>query len=213
LLAHRRELNATTVDELLSSIVGEGERLSRLVQNLLSITRLESPTIELKRTPEAVEEIVAAARERLRPQLGAREIKVELPHDLPWILVEPGLIEQVLLNLLENALRYTPPSSAISVSARLADGGVDIQVADRGPGIVEHERDRVFEKFYRGAQANKSDGGVGLGLTICRAIVRAHGGKIAIHERHGGGTLVEFTLPMARADHSDAHVPEGDDAR
>ena len=114
LLAHRGELEASSFDELLSSIVGEGERLSRLVQNLLSITRLESPTIELKRTPEAVDEMVAAL-DRLRPQIGTREIKVDLPRDLPWILAEPALIQQVLANVLENALRYTPPTSAIKI--------------------------------------------------------------------------------------------------
>jgi two-component system sensor histidine kinase KdpD len=200
LLAHRDGVDSGTRDELLSSIVGEGERLSRLVQNLLSVTRLESPTIQLKLSAEPVDEIVAAAIERLRPQLGERSVSVEIPTNLPWVLAEPALIEQVLSNLLENAIRYTSPDTPISVSAQVADGGVDVLVVDRGPGIPEDERDKVFEKFFRGARARTNEGGAGLGLTICRAIVRAHGGKIAVRGREGGGTLVEFTLPLAKSD-------------
>jgi two-component system sensor histidine kinase KdpD len=200
LLGHRAGVDSTTQEELLSSIVDEGERLSRLVQNLLSVTRLESPTIQLKLSAEPIDEIVAAAIERLRPQLGLRSVTVEMPADLPWVLAEPALIEQVLSNLIENAIRYAGPDTPISVSAQVADGGVDVQVIDRGPGIPEEERDKVFEKFYRGARTRTSEGGAGLGLTICRAIVRAHGGKIAVRGREGGGTLVEFTLPVAQSD-------------
>ncbi|HKQ69743.1 MAG TPA: ATP-binding protein, partial [Polyangiaceae bacterium] len=213
LLAHRADLEPSSLEELVSSIVGEGERLSRLVQNLLSITRLESSTIDLKRSPEAVEEIVAAALARLRPQVGTREIKVDLPSNLPWILAEPALIEQVLSNLLENALRYTPATSPIGVSGRVVEGGVGIQVADRGAGIPEQEWERVFEKFYRGSRAPKNDGGVGLGLTICRAIIRAHGGRIGIRGRDGGGTIVEFTLPVARGADAFREFPQGDHAQ
>jgi two-component system sensor histidine kinase KdpD len=200
LLGRRNAVDSATQQELLSSIVGEGERLSRLVQNLLSVTRLESPTIQLKLSAEPIDEIVAAAIERLRPQLGPRSVAVDVPSHLPWVLAEPALIEQVLSNLIENAIRYAGPDTSISVSAQVADGGVDVQVVDQGPGIPEDERDKVFEKFYRGARARADEGGAGLGLTICRAIVRAHGGKIAVRGREGGGTLVEFTLPVAQSD-------------
>ena len=178
--------------------MGEAERLSSLVQNLLTITRLESPTIELNRTPEAVEDILNSAMGRLGPFFAARPLRVEVSSDLPLVLAEPKLIELVVLNLLENALRYTPAGSPIDVSASGDDGLVTVQIADRGPGVPEHHEERVFEKFYRGPQADKYDGGVGLGLTICRAIVRAHGGKIAMRRRPGGGALVEFTLPVRR---------------
>jgi two-component system sensor histidine kinase KdpD len=200
LLTHGDGVSPGTRDELLSDIVGEGERLTRLVQNLLSVTRLESPTIQLKLSAEPIDEIVAATIDRLRPQLGARSVAVEVPADLPWVLAEPALIEQVLSNLIENAIRYAGADSPISVSAQVADGGVDVQVVDQGPGIPEEERDKVFEKFYRGSPARADEGGAGLGLTICRAIVRAHGGKIAVRAREGGGTLVEFTLPVAQSD-------------
>ena len=197
LLAHRNELETASSHQLLSTIVGEGERLGHLVQNLLSISRLESPTIELRKSPEAVEDIVSTSLDRLRAGLGVRPLTVILPPDLPCVLAEPALIDQVVTNLLENIVRYTPPTSAIEIAAKSEEDVVTIQVSDAGPGIPEHERDKVFEKFYRGTRAGKSDGGVGLGLTICRAIVRAHGGRIAIRDRPGGGTLVEFTLPAA----------------
>ena len=196
LLEHEGTLDAGVSRSLLSTIVREGERLGSLLQNLLSVSRLESPTIELRRTPEALEDIVAVALSRLDDALASRHVDVDLPSELPYVLIEPALIEQVLLNLLENALRHTPPSANIEVSAYADQGVVKVQVSDDGPGIPEAEREKVFEKFIRGSRAVRGDGGVGLGLTICRAVVRAHGGKIAVFERAGGGTLVEFTLPI-----------------
>jgi two-component system sensor histidine kinase KdpD len=197
LLEHEGTIDARASKGLLATIVREGERLGHLIQNLLSMSRLESPTIALRKTPEAVEDIVAAALSRLSDALASRQLKVEVPADLPWVLAEPALVEQVLLNLLENALRYTPSEASIEVTAQASEGFVKLEVADSGPGIAEAEREKVFEKFFRGSQATKSDGGVGLGLTICRAVVRAHGGRIAIRERQGGGTVVELTLPIA----------------
>jgi len=190
-------------------MVLEAERLGRLIQNLLSVTRLESPTVELRRSPEAVEEIVSAAVERINARLKPKRIQVSISRDLPWVLAEPALIEQVILNLLENAVRYAGATSPIELSAHLENNRVTIQVADRGSGISDADVDKVFEKFYRGQQATRRDGGMGLGLTICRAIVRAHGGQIGIRNRQGGGAVVEFTLPVAgalEAKPSDAEV-------
>jgi two-component system sensor histidine kinase KdpD len=198
LLSRKKDLPKEAENELLSTIVVEGERLSRLIQNLLSITRLESPVVPLRRTPEAPEEIIAAALARLKTRLGGRTVRVDVASELPWVSSEPALIEQVLINLLENAVAYTPKSATLFVSAAADGDFVRVQVADDGPGIPEFERHKVFEKFYRGSAAGKGDGGVGLGLTICRAIVRAHGGRIDIRERGSGGTVVEFTLPVAR---------------
>jgi two-component system sensor histidine kinase KdpD len=199
LLEHEGSLDARASTVLVSAMVRDCERLAHLLQNLLSMSRLESPTIELRKTPEAVEDIVAAALSRVDDALSLRQVNVDVPADLPWVFVEPALIEQVLLNLLENALRYTPASSSIEVSAHAADGVVKLRVSDDGPGIAEREREKVFQEFFRGSRAGKSDGGVGLGLPICRAVVRAHGGSIAIRERQGGGALVEFTLPITQA--------------
>jgi two-component system sensor histidine kinase KdpD len=209
LLDRGKALEANDARDLLGAMVSEAERLGRLIQNLLSVTRLESPTVELRRSPEAVEEIVSAAVERINAGPGPKRIQVAISQELPWVLAEPALIEQVLVNLLENAMRYAGTALPIDVSANLEDNWVTVQVADRGSGISEGDIDKVFEKFYRGQQSNRRDGGVGLGLTICRAIVRAHGGKIGIRNRQGGGTIVEFTLPVAgklEARPSDAEV-------
>jgi two-component system sensor histidine kinase KdpD len=196
LLGRTREIEPKVADEILQSVVSEGERLSRLIHNLLSVTRLESASVELRRTPESVDDIVLSAVGRFNDHR-KHPIISEIAPDLPLISAEPVLLEQVLINLLENATRYAGSEPSISVHARPAEDAVLVQVEDNGPGIAEHEREKVFEKFYRGQHASKSDGGVGLGLTICRSIIRAHGGKIGVRERTGGGTLVEFTVPLA----------------
>lgn len=199
LIGRTGEIAPKAADEILRSVVSEGERLSRLIHNLLSATRLESANVELRRTPESVDDIVLSAVERFNDRSRKVPIVSEIAADLPLISAEPVLLEQVLVNLLENATRYAGSNPAIAVHARAAEGAVLVQVEDNGPGIAEHEREKVFEKFYRGQHAPKSDGGVGLGLTICRSIIRAHGGKIGVRERVGGGTLVEFTVPFAAA--------------
>jgi two-component system, OmpR family, sensor histidine kinase KdpD len=199
LIGRTGEIEPKAADEILRSVVSEGERLSRLIHNLLSVTRLESATVELRRTPESVDDIVLSAVERFKDRSRKSPIVSEISADLPLISAEPVLLEQVLVNLLENATRYAGADPVIAVHARAVDGSVLVQVEDNGPGIAEHEREKVFEKFYRGQHAAKSDGGVGLGLTICRSIIRAHGGKIGVRERVGGGTLVEFTVPFAAA--------------
>ena len=196
LLEQADELDAPSRDELLAAIVSESDRLARLIQNLLSVSRLDSPTVELRRTPEAVEEIVSAALELLVPRLSRERVHLDIPPDLPLVWSEPALIGQVMTNLFENALRYAGHGCQLYVGARDSGAEVVIQVADDGRGIAVDELEKVFEKFYRGRSAGKSDGGMGLGLTICRAIVRLHGGTIRARERSGGGTLVEFTLPV-----------------
>jgi two-component system sensor histidine kinase KdpD len=195
LLEHEGTLDAKASRVLMATLVRECERLARLLQNLLSMSRLESSKLELRRSPELVEDIVASALERLGGALAERQVTLDFPADLPCIFVEAALVEQVLLNLLENAVRYTPPGSRIELSARAASGAVQLEVSDRGPGIHQRERERVFEEFFRGSRAKKGDGGIGLGLPICRAVVRAHGGQISIRDRVGGGTVVELSLP------------------
>lgn len=197
LIGRTAEIEPSVADDILRSVVSEGERLSRLIHNLLSVTRLESATVELRRTPESLDDIVFSAVERFSDRHRKHSIVTDVDADLPLISAEPMLLEQVLVNLLENARRYGGAEPAIAVYARAAESAVLVQVTDDGPGIAEHEREKVFEKFYRGGHTSKGDGGVGLGLTICRAIIRAHGGKIAVRERVGGGTLIEFTVPFA----------------
>ena len=187
------KLEPSVREELLESISEEALRLSRLVGNLLDMTRLESG-MELRRDLYPLEEIVGAALQRLEPQLAGREVSVSLPEDLPLVNVDDVLLGQVLLNLIENATKYSPPGSPIEIAAEATSGAVELEVRDRGTGFAASEEKRLFEKFYRG----KSEGvrGAGLGLAICRAIVVAHRGSIEALHRSGGGAIFRIRLPL-----------------
>ena len=183
----------------MTTIVDETERLNHLVANLLSMTKLESGELLLKRQPEELSELVASAISALASRGGTERIRVSIAANLPLLDVDSLLIEQTLINLLENALRYAPGDTPIEIDARSVDDKVQVRVCDRGPGILPHEREKVFEKFFRGSGTRHGDGGAGLGLTICRAAARAHQGKLRALERSGGGTCMELTLPTAAA--------------
>lgn len=193
------QLTPAAQRELMGTIVDETERLNHLVANLLSMTKLESGELLLKRQPEEMSELVNAAISALASRGGTERIRLSIPSDLPLLDVDSLLIEQTLINLLENALRYAPGATPIDVEARSVGDDVQVRVCDRGPGILPHEREKVFEKFFRGSGTRHGDGGAGLGLTICRAAARAHQGKLKALERSGGGTCMELTLPRAAA--------------
>jgi len=179
--------------DLVDTICEEAERLERLVGNLLDMTRLESGSLKVKREWVPVEELVISALTRLGHRLEGREITTDFPREVPLISVDPVLVEQVFVNLFENAVKYTPPGSPLEIHARNADDGVEIEVADRGPGLPPGLERRLFEKFFRGP--NVKGGGVGLGLSICRGIVEAHGGTLVAENRPGGGAVFRITLP------------------
>jgi len=164
---------------LLENIESEAERLSRLVQNLLETTRLESGTVQLNKSQYPLEEIVGSALEYLEKALKGRKVAVNIPEDLPVVAVDPVIFEQVFVNLIENGIRHTPPQSPLEISAGKEGANIKVSVADRGPGIKKEELERVFEKFYHG----KDSPGAGLGLVICRAIINAHGGRIWAENR------------------------------
>jgi len=186
-----------TKRELLESISDEAERLSRLVGNLLDMTRFESGGVELRRDFYPLEEIVGTVLQRMEPQLEGRTVSTDLAENLPMVFVDDVLLGQVLWNLLENAAKYTPPGSPLELAASeqkdLENDAVIIEVRDRGPGIPPGEEELVFEKFYRGKLKNVR--GAGLGLPICRAIVQAHRGTIQAVAREGGGTIFRISLP------------------
>ena len=186
--------------DLMRTIVGESERLNRLVGNLLSMTKLESGELALQRLPEELGELIDSSVRALSHPNAAARIRLALPADLPALDVDAVLIEQTLINLLENALRHAPADSAIEVSAEPVGEMVRVRVSDSGPGIAIEEREKVFEKFYRGS-GTRRDGGAGLGLTICRAAVVAHHGRIRALEGPSGGACIEFSLPRARPFH------------
>ena len=194
--------------ELTQSIYSEAERLNRLVGNLLEMTRLEAGNVTARKELQSVEEIVGAALGRLDKALQDREVKTHVPADLPMVPADAVMIEQVLVNLMENALKYTPPGSPIELNAwRMnrrewdgVNGAVGIEVADRGPGLQSGDEQRVFEKFYRANRADNSGAapnGTGLGLAIAKAVVTTHGGRIWAENRVGGGASFRFVLPLA----------------
>jgi two-component system sensor histidine kinase KdpD len=188
--------------ELLESVHEEAERLNRLVENLLEMTRLESGALQLRKQLHPPEEIIGAALSRLGKRLGARRITTRVPPDLPLVAMDDVLIEQVLVNLLDNAIKYTPVGSPLEINATATDQNLTVEVADRGPGLPPGREDKVFEKFY---QTNPGEGrGAGLGLAICQGIVRAHGGRIWAQNLPGGGVAFLFTLPLGERPRSPA---------
>ena len=187
-------LDAPTQRDLTESIVTEAERLNRLVRNLLDMTRLEAGVIEVNKEWQSLEEAVGAALERVGHMLAHDRVSTRLPADLPLVPFDSILLQQVLVNLLENAAKYTPSDTAIELSAARAGDFVELVLADRGPGLPLGEELQIFEKFHRAAKGR--GGGVGLGLTICMGIVTAHGGRIWAENRQGGGCAFHFTLPI-----------------
>ncbi len=193
LLEHGEQFDAATSRGLVESIAEEAARLERLVNNLLEMTKLESGAVA-RRDWHPLEEIVGAALTRLEPALAGREVKTDLPAELPLLWVDDVLIEQVLINLVENAVKYTPAGSPIEVAAKREGDWVEVEVRDRGPGLPAGEEDRMFEKFVRGTGENAR--GAGLGLAIVKAIVTAHGGTIEARRREGGGAVIHWRLPV-----------------
>src|SRR5690349_19961017 len=171
--------------------------MNRLIGNLLDMIRVESGALQVHKEWQPLEEPVGVALIRLEDRLRDHPVAVRLPPDLPLVPIDGVLIEQAFINLLENAVKYTPAGTPIEIAATSVDGAVRVDVADRGPGLPLGDEDRIFEKFYRApAPATTATSGVGLGLTICRGIITAHGGRIWAENRPGGGAVFHFTLPL-----------------
>lgn len=199
------DLPPGTRAELVESIVGEASRLERLVGNLLDMTRLESGGILLKRDWVPLDEILSSALTRLEDRLERRAVTVDISEDVPLMFVDPVLFEQLFVNLLENADKYTPPDTPIEVRARAEGRLVTTEVIDHGPGIPTGTETKVFDKFFRGPHVGVS--GAGLGLPICKAIVDAHGGTISVESRASGGAVFRIVMPRTEGVPSDP--PEG----
>jgi two-component system sensor histidine kinase KdpD len=179
---------------LIETASEEADRLNRLVGNLLDMTRLESDVMRIKRTDGDIQDVIGSALEELGARLEDRSITVEVPDDLPLVSMDFVLIERVLVNVIDNALKYSPPDSPIEIRAYLAGAFVEITVADRGVGIPPEDLNRIFDKFYR-VQRPDNVTGTGLGLAISKGIVDAHGGFISAENRSGGGTIITIALP------------------
>jgi two-component system sensor histidine kinase KdpD len=198
LLDDAATLPAAIRRELLDSILDESRRMTRLIGNLLNMIRVETGMLAVQQSWQPLEEVLGVALLRMEERLRAHPVTTHIPSDLPMVPIDELLIEQVFLNLLENAARYAPAGTPIEIAAHHDDSVVLVEVADRGPGIPAGDQERVFERFYRVQAATDSadaGAGSGLGLTICRGIITAHGGRIWMVARAGGGTAVRFTLP------------------
>lgn len=171
----------------------EASRMRLLVENLLDMARFEAGPVQLNQGWQAMEEIVGACVKNIRPQLGQRRLRVQVPADLPLLRFDSGLIERVIVNLLENAVKYTQDGAEIVIASRDLPDCVQISVQDNGPGLGE-ACEQVFDKFWR-ANPEGATPGVGLGLSICRSIIEAHGGRMWAENRAPGGAAFHFTLP------------------
>jgi two-component system sensor histidine kinase KdpD len=181
--------------ETASAIQDEARRMSALVGNLLDMARIESGDVTLNLQWQPLEEVVGAALDSARGMWKGHRVEVHLPRDLPLVRFDALLIERVLVNLLENASKYTPPGSTVTLSAEVAADKLKVSVTDDGPGLPLGSEERVFQKFTRGDRESATPG-VGLGLAICRAIVESHHGKITATNRPAGGVTFAFTLPL-----------------
>lgn len=178
---------------LLATIHQESRRLEKLVDNLLDLTRLESGQVQVKKEWVPVEEIVGSALNRLEGQLGDRTVSLDLRET--WVPLDPVLMEQVLLNLLDNALKFSPEGTPLGIACRAEGDRAVLTVTDRGPGLEPGEEERIFDKLYRGSRSASAPG-AGLGLAICRGIIQAHGGAIQALSAPQGGARVIITLPL-----------------
>ncbi|HYZ14310.1 MAG TPA: ATP-binding protein [Actinomycetota bacterium] len=181
--------------ELLETIRHEAERLNRLVGNLLDLSRIRAGAVTPNATLGEIEDVIEGVVGRLQAVLANHRIHLMLRGDLPEISMDVVQIDQVLTNLIENAVKFSPAGSAVTISAARWHDTAEVRVVDHGPGIPSEERERVFEAFVRGEQGSAT--GSGLGLSISRAIVESHGGRIWIEGTPGGGTTVVFRLPVA----------------
>ena len=181
------------------SIEREADRLNRLVANLLDMSRIEGGALKPQKEWYPIDELIHDVLGRMQPILLDRIAQTHIPEDLPPVQLDYLEIEQVLTNLIENAVYYTPSDSPIGMSVRIEGDQMVISVADRGPGIPPADLERVFDKFYRvlGGSAERPAGS-GLGLAVSKGLVEAHGGHIWAENREGGGAVFRFTLPLER---------------
>ncbi len=181
--------------ELGQTIYDEATRMAGLANNLLDMARLEAGAVILNRQWQPLEEVVGGALAGLSTRMVNHPVTIKLPHDLPLVEIDSLLIERVFVNLLENAVKYTPPGTPIEITATAGQNELVVTVSDKGRGIPAGEEKRIFEKFHRVATEG-NQGGAGLGLTICRSIVEAHSGHIWADNLPSGGAAFHFALPL-----------------
>jgi two-component system sensor histidine kinase KdpD len=194
----RLQLDEATRARLARSIEAKARDVSELVSNVLDLMRFGAGRIPLRRDWETVDDLVGVALSRLEGRLHEHVVTVALPDDLPAVFVDAGLMIQVLANLLDNAVRHTPPGTHVAIHGQVRDGNLEIAVEDDGAGLPPGDPDRLFMKFQRGREEGEG-GGAGLGLAICRAIIQAHDGEIHASNRPQGGARFAIRLPIGEA--------------
>jgi two-component system sensor histidine kinase KdpD len=185
--------------ELAENIQDRATRLSRLLGNLLRMSKLQSGTLKADLQLQPIDEPLGTALPLLSKAMADRPLELEIPEDLPLLRMDGALMEQLILNLLENIIKYTPADSPVRIAARRVGQSVELAVADRGPGLGGEDLEKMFDLFYQGGAASGQTGerkGYGVGLTICRAIAQVHGGEIRAENREGGGTVLTVSLPV-----------------
>lgn len=190
--------------QLLETIQEEAQRMNRLIGNLLDMVRVQSGSMVVHASWQPIDEVVGAAIRRLGSRLERHPLSVKLPESLPLVHIDELLLEQVFINLLDNAVRHTPPATPVLIRGRREGGRVEIEVCDRGPGVgTTDDPDLVFTKFHRAVSSGmeQADGGLGLGLTICRGVLMAHGGTIHTRVRRGGGAAFRLSIPVGEPPH------------
>jgi two-component system sensor histidine kinase KdpD len=183
--------------ELITIVDEETDRLSILVTEAIQLARIEAGRVQLRRESHSVCELINSVLEKIQPAADGRKIEIRIPPDIAPIWVDRELIEVALRQLIDNAFKYSPPDSPVSVTAAPSNGRVVLSVADHGPGIPEEEQTRIFEKFYRADASRHQIPGAGLGLVIAREIVHAHGGEIWVESKLGEGSVFHLSVPAA----------------
>ena len=196
-------LNEAQKGDLLATVIDESERLNRFIANLLDMTKLESGAIVPNATMQDVGEIVGSALRRAGKILGSHRISLQLGSDLPMLRLDAVLFEQVLFNLLDNAAKYAPPETTISIRGTRKGSHVTLEILDEGDGIPPAELESVFDKFYRAQKGDHVRPGTGLGLAISRGFVEAmHGTITAANRADGSGAVITIRLPVPDSDNS-----------
>jgi two-component system sensor histidine kinase KdpD len=198
-LSTLRESSAVLDDkarrDLIDAGLNEGERLNHMLSNLLDMSRIEGGTLKLSLQLAELKDLINVALEQVGNRHGTHPVHMNIPDNLPYILVDPGLIVQAFINILDNSFKYSPPESSVDITAELRGEQVEIAIIDHGPGIPPEDLERVFDKFYR-LQRPNSVAGTGLGLSIVRGIIEAHGGTVNAANNPNGGTIIRLVLPV-----------------
>lgn len=198
LLANLGLYDIARTKEMLQMVREEAERLDRFVGNLLDMSRLEAGALGSKPQMVDISEAVAAAVARMVRRTSGHKVREEIPDDLPFASADPLLLEQALVNLLDNAVKYSSAGSEILVAARAMDDRIVLTIEDEGPGIPLSELPHIFDKFYRVRKADHSVAGTGLGLSVARGFVESFGGTLAAGNRDRNGAIFTLTIPVNR---------------